>query len=138
MPRMNLEGSSSIVTGGASGIGEACGRQLAAAGSRVVIADLNEERGSKIAAEIGGVFVKCDVTQEADGQAVVATGASGLGNPSFSNRRCAANNCDDLRVTILVVHDSAIGGQRGGRQSEAVGRLIAGGKGILHVARGVD
>ena len=42
MPRMNLEGSSSIVTGGASGIGEASARQLAAAGSRVVIADLQE------------------------------------------------------------------------------------------------
>ena len=40
MPRMNLEGSSSIITGGASGIGEASARQLAAAGSRVVIADL--------------------------------------------------------------------------------------------------
>ncbi len=49
MPRMNLEGSSSIVTGGASGIGEACARQLSAAGSKVVIADLNEERGKRIA-----------------------------------------------------------------------------------------
>ena len=45
MPRMNLEGSSSIVTGGASGIGEASARQLAAAGSKVVIADLNAEKG---------------------------------------------------------------------------------------------
>ena len=43
MPRMKLEGSSSIVTGGASGIGAACARQLAAAGSKVVIADLNEQ-----------------------------------------------------------------------------------------------
>ena len=41
MPRMNLEGSSSIVTGGASGSGEALAGQLAAAGSRVVVADLN-------------------------------------------------------------------------------------------------
>ena len=72
MPRMNLEGSSSIVTGGASGIGEACARQLAAAGSKVVIADLNEERGTKIAAEIGGVFVKCDVTSTDDADAAVA------------------------------------------------------------------
>ena len=49
MPRLNLEGSSSIITGGASGIGEASARQLAAAGSRVVIADLNEEKGQAIA-----------------------------------------------------------------------------------------
>jgi NAD(P)-dependent dehydrogenase (short-subunit alcohol dehydrogenase family) len=41
MPRLSLEGGSSIVTGGASGIGEASARQLATAGSRVVIADLN-------------------------------------------------------------------------------------------------
>ena len=72
MPRVNLEGSSSIVTGGASGIGEATARQLAEAGSKVVIADLNEERGSQIASEIGGVFVKCDVTKIEDADAAVA------------------------------------------------------------------
>ena len=47
MPRVNLEGSSSIVTGGASGIGEACARQLAELGSKVVIADLNESVAHK-------------------------------------------------------------------------------------------
>jgi NAD(P)-dependent dehydrogenase (short-subunit alcohol dehydrogenase family) len=72
MPRVNLEGSSSIVTGGASGIGEATARQLAEAGSKVVIADLNEERGNQIAKEIGGVFVKCDVTKTEDADAAVA------------------------------------------------------------------
>lgn len=72
MPRLSLEGSSSIVTGGASGIGEATARQLAAAGSKVVIADLNEERGRKVAEEIGGVFVKCDVTSTSDADAAVA------------------------------------------------------------------
>ncbi|MCP3939379.1 MAG: SDR family NAD(P)-dependent oxidoreductase [Actinomycetia bacterium] len=72
MPRMNLEGSSSIVTGGASGIGEASARQLAAAGSRVVIADLNEEKGSAVASELGGLFVKCDVSSVEDAQAAVA------------------------------------------------------------------
>jgi len=55
MPRMNLEGSSSIITGGASGIGEASARQLAAAGSHVVIADLNEEKGQAVASELGPV-----------------------------------------------------------------------------------
>ena len=62
MPRMNLEESSSIVTGGASGIGEAAARQLAAAGSRVVIADLQEEKGQQVASELGGLFVRCDVS----------------------------------------------------------------------------
>ena len=66
MPRLNLEGSSSIITGGASGIGEASACQLAAAGSRVVIADLNEEKGQAIASELGGLFVKTDVTSQED------------------------------------------------------------------------
>ena len=72
MPRVNLEGSSSLVTGGASGIGEASARQLAAAGSHVVIADLNAERGQAIASELGGLFVKCDVTSSEDADAAVA------------------------------------------------------------------
>ncbi len=78
MPRMNLEGSSSIVTGGASGIGEACARELAAAGSRVVVADLNEELGQAVASEIGGLFVKCDVSSVTDADASVAA-ASEMG-----------------------------------------------------------
>ena len=76
MPRMNLEGASAIVTGGASGIGEGSARQLAALGSRVVIADLQEERGTAVANEIGGLFVKCDVSSEEDGQSAVAAASS--------------------------------------------------------------
>ena len=72
MPRINLEDSSAIVTGGASGIGEASARQLAALGARVVIADLQDERGLKVASEIGGLFVKCAVSSEEDGLAAVA------------------------------------------------------------------
>jgi NAD(P)-dependent dehydrogenase (short-subunit alcohol dehydrogenase family) len=72
MSRMNLQGASAIVTGGASGIGEACARQLAALGARLVIADLQEERGKSVASEIGGVFVKCDVSSEDDGHLVIA------------------------------------------------------------------
>lgn len=75
---MNLKGSSSIITGGASGIGEASAIQLAAAGSKVVIADLNEEKGAAVAKELGGVFVKCDVSKPEDADAAVAA-ASELG-----------------------------------------------------------
>jgi NAD(P)-dependent dehydrogenase (short-subunit alcohol dehydrogenase family) len=78
MPRMDLSRASAIVTGGASGIGEACARQLAALGAKVVIADLQEDKGTAVASEIGGLFVKCDVSSEADGQAAVAA-ASELG-----------------------------------------------------------
>jgi 3-hydroxyacyl-CoA dehydrogenase / 3-hydroxy-2-methylbutyryl-CoA dehydrogenase len=53
------------VAGGASGLGEATARDLAARGARVTVADLNEERGAALADEIGGAFAKADVTDEA-------------------------------------------------------------------------
>ena len=61
-----------IVTGGASGLGEGTARMLADHGGKVVIADLQAERGEALATEIGGRFVRCDVSQEADGQRVIA------------------------------------------------------------------
>ena len=69
---MEISGKAFIVTGAASGLGEGTARMLAANGGKVVIADLQVERGQAVAAEIGGTFVKCDVSQEADGQAAVA------------------------------------------------------------------
>jgi NAD(P)-dependent dehydrogenase (short-subunit alcohol dehydrogenase family) len=60
---MDLNGSSAIVTGGASGIGAAVARQVAARGARVVIADLNAEKGEALAEEIGGLFARVDVTE---------------------------------------------------------------------------
>ncbi|MGU3498185.1 SDR family NAD(P)-dependent oxidoreductase [Mycobacterium sp. C31M] len=59
---MDINGASAIVTGGASGIGAASARLLADRGARVVVADLNAERGEELAKEIGGVFVTVDVT----------------------------------------------------------------------------
>ena len=75
---MDIAGKVVIVTGGASGLGEGTARMLAGGGARVVVADLQVDRGQAVAAEIGGVFVKCDVSAEADGQAAVAI-AVGLG-----------------------------------------------------------
>ena len=56
---------SAVVTGGASGLGEATARALAAKGAKVGIFDMNEERGKDVAAEIGGVFAKVNVADEA-------------------------------------------------------------------------
>jgi NAD(P)-dependent dehydrogenase (short-subunit alcohol dehydrogenase family) len=75
---MDIQGKAFIVTGGASGLGEGTARMLAAQGGRVVVADLQDERGQEVAQSIGGVFVRCDVTAEADGQRAVAA-ALGLG-----------------------------------------------------------
>ncbi len=58
---MELNGTGAIVSGGASGLGEATAREFAAAGCRVVVADLNEERGKAVADAIGGLFVRTDV-----------------------------------------------------------------------------
>jgi NAD(P)-dependent dehydrogenase (short-subunit alcohol dehydrogenase family) len=59
---MDIQGSSAVVTGGASGIGAAVARRLADAGARVVVADLQEEKGEALAQELGGAYVRVDVT----------------------------------------------------------------------------
>ena len=73
---MDIEGKVFIVTGGASGLGEGTARMLAEHGGKVVVADLQADRGQAVAAELGGRFVACDVSQESDGQRVVAEAAS--------------------------------------------------------------
>lgn len=75
---MQIRDNVFIVTGGASGLGAGTARMLAEQGGKVVIADLNEAAGNALAEELGGRFVRCDVTSETDGQAVVDA-AVGLG-----------------------------------------------------------
>ena len=75
---MHIQDNVFIVTGGASGLGAATARMLAANGATVVIADVQAEAGQALATELKGQFVRCDVTQEADAQAVVDA-AVGLG-----------------------------------------------------------
>ena len=61
---MKIDGVSAVVTGGASGLGEATARALVAKGAKVAIFDRDVERGTKVAAEIGGVFCEVDVTSD--------------------------------------------------------------------------
>jgi NAD(P)-dependent dehydrogenase (short-subunit alcohol dehydrogenase family) len=75
---MDIAGKVFIVTGGASGLGHGAAAALAAKGAQVVIADVQVDKGEAAANELRGAFVKCDVTSEADGQAVVAK-ATGMG-----------------------------------------------------------
>ena len=63
---MDINGVSAIVTGGASGIGAATARLLASKGAKVVVADLQEDKGNELADEIGGAFCKVDVTKTDD------------------------------------------------------------------------
>jgi NAD(P)-dependent dehydrogenase (short-subunit alcohol dehydrogenase family) len=69
---MDIAGKVFIVTGGASGLGEGTARMLAEHGASVLIADLQADAGMAVALEIGGAFVRCDVSSEADGEAAVA------------------------------------------------------------------
>ncbi len=75
---MQIENNVFIVTGGASGLGAGTASLLAENGARVVVADLNVDAGEALASKISGRFVRCDVTSESDGLAVVAA-AKGLG-----------------------------------------------------------
>ena len=68
---MDIQGKVFIVTGGASGLGEGTARMLATHGAKVVVADMQADKGQAVAAEINGRFVRCDVSSEADGLAVV-------------------------------------------------------------------
>jgi len=65
---MEIKGQAAIITGGASGLGAATARALAAAGAKIALLDVNDKAASEVAAEIGGVAVKCDV---ADGASAV-------------------------------------------------------------------
>jgi NAD(P)-dependent dehydrogenase (short-subunit alcohol dehydrogenase family) len=67
-----LAGRVCIVTGGAQGIGEACIRRFAREGARVVIADIDDSRGAALAAELGGLYIHCDVGDKAQVDALVA------------------------------------------------------------------
>ena len=88
---MDIKGNVFIVTGGASGLGEGTARMLVRQGGKVVIADLQDQRGQALAAELGGDavarFVHCDVSLDADGRAAVAQ-AQALG-PLFGLVNCA-------------------------------------------------
>jgi NAD(P)-dependent dehydrogenase (short-subunit alcohol dehydrogenase family) len=91
---MNIDGVAAIVTGGASGLGAATARRLAAAGARVTIFDLNASLGNVVAREIGGHFVPVNVTEEAavetaigeaeglHGKARILVNCAGIGPPA--------------------------------------------------------
>ncbi|MBL8572583.1 MAG: SDR family NAD(P)-dependent oxidoreductase [Hyphomicrobiaceae bacterium] len=110
---MKLDNSiAAVVTGGASGLGEATARRLAAAGVKVALFDMNAERGEKVAAEIGGLFVAVDVTSDESVTAGLAKARAAHGQ----ERICV--NCAGIvigRTTVgkdkatgaMVAHDIA-------------------------------
>jgi NAD(P)-dependent dehydrogenase (short-subunit alcohol dehydrogenase family) len=78
---MNPSGVVALVTGGGSGLGEATARALAAKGAKVALLDIGIDRASAVAAEIGGIAVKCDVSSAEGAEAAIAQAAEKLGDP---------------------------------------------------------
>ena len=89
---MDINGAVAVVTGGASGLGAATARALAAEGAKVAILDVNDDLGGAIAGELGGIFAHCDVTSEDDvmagvdaaaqlGEIRVVVNCAGIGPP---------------------------------------------------------
>jgi NAD(P)-dependent dehydrogenase (short-subunit alcohol dehydrogenase family) len=76
---MQLKGQSAIVTGGASGLGAATARRLAAQGAKVAICDVNAQLAESVAAEIKGVAVACDVADPTSAEAAIATASKAHG-----------------------------------------------------------
>src|SRR5258705_9052018 len=76
---MQLKDQAAIVTGGASGLGAATARRLAAQGARVAVCDLNATLAESVAAEIGGVAVVCDVADAGSAEAAIVTASKAHG-----------------------------------------------------------
>jgi NAD(P)-dependent dehydrogenase (short-subunit alcohol dehydrogenase family) len=111
---MRIDGIGALVAGGASGLGEATARELAARGARVTVADLNEERGAALADELGGSFALADVTDEAQVQAAVesveglrvAVSCAGIG---WAERTVGREGAAALKPFETVIRVNLIG-----------------------------
>ncbi len=128
----SLQGKVAIVTGGASGIGLAIARRLAAAGARVAIADRND--AAPVAAEIGGMALRVDVAVEDQVAALVATVVERLGAPDILVNNAAIQplgvGFDDLtpalveRAFAVNVHGVAYGIKHAARAMRDGGRIL--------------
>ncbi|MEL4320374.1 glucose 1-dehydrogenase [Leifsonia sp. YIM 134122] len=106
----DLEGRVALVTGGARGLGEAYVRSLHAAGARVVIADLLEEEGAALAAELGeqAVFQALDVTDEAAWDRVVAASVAAFGSLDVLVNNAGIANAAPIEHLTLAKWDAVI------------------------------
>jgi Dehydrogenases with different specificities (related to short-chain alcohol dehydrogenases) len=102
-----LGGKVAVITGGASGIGLATARRFAAEGATVVIGDFNVEAGEKAAAEVGGLFVKVDVTDETEVKNLFDTAQKAYGSLdiAFNNAGISPPEDDSIETTELAAWD---------------------------------
>src|SRR5947209_10050200 len=111
---MEIQGKTALITGGASGLGAAAARMLAAAGARVFIADLNEPLDQALAQELGATFIKTDVTNEQQVQQAVEQAGklhilvttAGIG---VAEKLIGKNGVHDLQKFVRVIQVNLIG-----------------------------
>jgi len=111
---MEIQGKTALITGGASGLGAAAARMLAAAGARVFIADLNEPSGQALAQELGATFIKTDVTNEQQvqhaieqaGKLHILVTTAGIG---VAEKLIGKNGVHDLQKFVRVIQVNLIG-----------------------------
>jgi len=101
MSSQRLQGKVALITGAASGFGKGIAEKFANEGARVIIADLAEEAGQKTASELGGVFLKADVTKKADWEALLALALEKFGqlDAVVNNAGASYSNKDTMDVT---------------------------------------
>ena len=109
---MDLSTTAAVVTGGASGLGEATARHFASKGVKVCLLDRDQTRGTQVAAEIGGYFLQTDVTDEASVQAAIDSALAQMGKIN------AAVNCAGIALGIKTL------GRDGPHPLEAFQRTI--------------
>jgi NAD(P)-dependent dehydrogenase (short-subunit alcohol dehydrogenase family) len=98
-----FENKVAVVTGAAQGIGAAYARALAAEGASVVVADLNEDGGAKVAADIGGLFVRTDVSSAESAAACVAAAVDQYGGLDLLVNNAAIYG--DMQFDLLITVD---------------------------------
>jgi len=94
---MNPSGQVAIVTGGGSGLGEAAARALAARGAKVALLDVGLARAEQVAAELGGIALKCDVSSADDAEVAIAEAARRLGEPRI------LVNCAGIAIALKTI-----------------------------------
>lgn len=99
-----LDGKTSVITGGCSGIGLATARRFAEEGARIVIGDLDDSRGPDVAAELGGVFLRTDVTDPGEVRALFALAHTTYGSVdvAFNNAGISPPDDDSILTTGLA------------------------------------
>ena len=114
---MNIQGQAALVTGGGSGLGEATARELARLGARVAVLDLNLENAQRVAKDIGGVAVQCNVSDPDSMQAAVEAAAAAQ-RKAMEIAEDAARKADPSLAPLFEKMRKAGEAQRGRKQPE--------------------